>query len=115
MGNYCHIFRFELVMLMWVVLGIKPHAVGKRTPRVPVSYSYDKDGREKLFSPSKHNSKGKVDDPNDDDVAHEIALVLTEASQRDGSPQLSQTPNPKIEGHVLSPIRNDRMVIIHRF
>lgn len=102
-------------MLMWVVLGIKPHAVGKRTPRVPVSYSYDKDGRERLFSPSKHNSKGKVDDPNDDDVAHEIALVLTEASQRDGSPQLSQTPNPKIEGHVLSPIRNDRMVIIHRF
>ncbi|XP_038890846.1 protein ALWAYS EARLY 3 isoform X5 [Benincasa hispida] len=89
--------------------GIKPHAVGKRTPRVPVSYSYDKDSREKLFSPSKHSSKAKVDDPNDDDVAHEIALVLTEASQRDGSPQLSQTPNPKIEGHVLSPIRNDRM------
>ncbi|XP_031739375.1 protein ALWAYS EARLY 3 isoform X1 [Cucumis sativus] len=89
--------------------GIKPHAVGKRTPRVPVSYSYDKDGRDKLFSPSKHNSKAKVDDPNDDDVAHEIALVLTEASQRDGSPQLSQTPNPKIESHVLSPIRNDRM------
>ncbi|XP_022973709.1 protein ALWAYS EARLY 3-like isoform X1 [Cucurbita maxima] len=89
--------------------GIKPHAVGKRTPRVPVSYSYDKDSRERIFSPSRHTSKLKVDDPNDDDVAHEIALVLTEASQRDGSPQLSQTPNPKIEGHVLSPIRNDRM------
>ncbi|XP_022979673.1 protein ALWAYS EARLY 3-like isoform X1 [Cucurbita maxima] len=89
--------------------GIKPHAVGKRTPRVPVSYSYDKDSRERFLSPSRHNSKTRVDDPNDDDVAHEIALVLTEASQRDGSPQLSQTPNPKIEGHVLSPTRNDRM------
>lgn len=95
------------------LLGIKPHAVGKRTPRVPVSYSYDKDIREKKFSPARQGSKQKVD-AKDDDVAHEIALVLTEASQRGGSPQLSQTLNRKSNGATPSPVQNgERMVSIH--
>ncbi|KAF5465516.1 hypothetical protein F2P56_015513 [Juglans regia] len=85
--------------------GIKPHAVGKRTPRVPVSYTFDKDSREKKFSPARQGSKQKVD-AKDDDVAHEIALVLTEASQRGGSPQLSQTPNRKSNGAAPSPVQN---------
>uniref|UniRef100_A0A2N9IY91 HTH myb-type domain-containing protein n=1 Tax=Fagus sylvatica TaxID=28930 RepID=A0A2N9IY91_FAGSY len=84
--------------------GIKPHAVGKRTPRVPVSY-YDKDNAEKYFSPARQGSKQKVD-AKDDDVAHEIALVLTEASQRGGSPQLSRTPNRKTKGARSSPVKN---------
>ncbi|XP_062175130.1 protein ALWAYS EARLY 3 isoform X2 [Alnus glutinosa] len=83
--------------------GIKPHAVKKRTPRVPVSY--DRDNGEKYFSPARHSSKQRVD-AKDDDVAHEIALVLTEASQRGGSPQLSRTPNRKTKGATLSPVHN---------
>lgn len=52
-------------------------------------------------------------DAKDDDVAHEIALVLTEASQRGGSPQLSQTPNRKSNGATPSPVQNgERMVSI---
>lgn len=83
--------------------GIKPHAVKKRTPRVPVSY--DRDNGEKYFSPARQSSKQRLD-AKDDDVAHEIALVLTEASQRGGSPQLSQTPNRKTKGATLSPVQN---------
>lgn len=45
-------------------------------------------------------------DTNDDDVAHEIALALTEASQRGGSPQASQTPNRRSESVMSSPARN---------
>ncbi|KAA3485308.1 protein ALWAYS EARLY 3 isoform X2 [Gossypium australe] len=40
----------------------------------------------------------------DDDVAHEVALALTEASQRGGSPQVSRTPNRKAE--TPSPVIN---------
>lgn len=83
--------------------GIKPHAVKKRTPRVPVSY--DRDTGEKYFSPARQSSKQRAD-AKDDDVAHEIALVLTEASQRGGSPQLSQTPNRKTKGAMSSPVQN---------
>ncbi|KAK2646186.1 hypothetical protein Ddye_021381 [Dipteronia dyeriana] len=72
----------------------RPRAVAKRTPRVPVSYSYDKDNAEKYLSPSRQGFKAKVGTI-DDDVAHEIALALTEASQRGGSPQVSQTPKRK--------------------
>ena len=53
-------------------------------------------------------------DAKDDDVAQEIALVLTEASQRGGSPQLSRTPNRKTKGARSSPVKNgERMVSIH--
>ncbi|KAJ6769463.1 PROTEIN ALWAYS EARLY 1-RELATED [Salix koriyanagi] len=76
--------------------GSKPWAVGKRTPRVPVTYSYDKYSEEKYVSPIRQGFKVKADAV-DDDVAHEIALALTEASQRGGSPQVSQTPKRKIK------------------
>ncbi|XP_065863604.1 protein ALWAYS EARLY 3 [Euphorbia lathyris] len=81
--------------------GSRPWTVGKRTPRVPVSF--DKDSGERYISPLRLGLKGKVDEL-DDDVAHEIALVLTEASQRAGSPQVSQTPNKKSE--TPSPVQN---------
>eukprot|EP00258_Populus_trichocarpa_P047358 XP_024463377.1 protein ALWAYS EARLY 3 isoform X1 [Populus trichocarpa] len=74
--------------------GSKPWAVGKRTPRVPVTYSFDKYSEEKYVSPIRQSLKVKADAV-DDDVAHEIALALTEASQRGGSPQVSQTPKRK--------------------
>ncbi|KAI8015594.1 Protein ALWAYS EARLY 3 [Camellia lanceoleosa] len=67
--------------------GSRPRAVG-RTPRFPVSYSYEKVNGEKFFSPTRQGLKLKVD-ANDDDVAHEVALTLAEASQRGGSPQVS--------------------------
>ena len=53
-------------------------------------------------------------DTKDDDVAHEIALVLTEASQRGGSPQLSQTPNQKTKGATRSSVQNwEKMVTFY--
>ncbi|KAA8527473.1 hypothetical protein F0562_034812 [Nyssa sinensis] len=85
--------------------GSRPRAVGKRTPRFPVSYSLEKVNGEKFFSPTRQGLKLKVD-ANDDDVAHEIALALAEASQRGGSPQVSQTPNRKTESVLSSPIQN---------
>ncbi|XP_052188738.1 protein ALWAYS EARLY 3 isoform X2 [Diospyros lotus] len=89
-------------------VGSRPRAVGKRTPRFPVSYSYEKANGEKIFSPTRHGLKLKVD-ANDDDVAHEVALALAEASQR-GSPQVSHTPNRRAESAMSSPIRSaDRM------
>ncbi|XP_048424152.1 protein ALWAYS EARLY 2 isoform X4 [Pyrus x bretschneideri] len=69
--------------------GDQPRAVGKRTPRVPVSYPHKKDDKEAYVSPIKKGRKSEGD--NDDDVSHVVAL-LTEASQRGGSPQVSQTP-----------------------
>lgn len=42
---------------------------------------------------------------NDDDVTHKIALALTEASQRGGSPQVSQTPSRRTESVMSSPAR----------
>ncbi|ESQ47723.1 hypothetical protein EUTSA_v10019941mg [Eutrema salsugineum] len=71
-----------------------PRAVGKRTPRIPISYTPEKDTRERYLSPVKrcHNQKG---DDTDDDMEHEIALALTEASQRGGSTKNSHTPNRK--------------------
>lgn len=81
----------------------RPRAVGKRTPRVPISFSHDKNKGERYFSPIRQGMKLKVDAV-DDDVAHEIALALTEASQRGGSPQVSRTPNRKAE--TPSPVLN---------
>ncbi|KAK9292843.1 hypothetical protein L1049_020823 [Liquidambar formosana] len=69
-------------------------AVGKRTPRFPVSYSYKKEGR-----------KLEVD-ANDDDVAHVAALALTEASQRGGSPQVSRTPYRRTNYMKTSPVKS---------
>lgn len=89
--------------------GIIPHAVRKRTPRVPVLYS-DRDNREKTISPTKQNLKHNLD-VTDDDVTHEIAMALTEASQKGGSPRVSRMPYRKIGGSMLTPLRNgERMV-----
>ncbi|XP_022740959.1 protein ALWAYS EARLY 3-like isoform X2 [Durio zibethinus] len=82
----------------------RPRAVGKRTPRVPISFSHDKNKGERYFSPIRQGVKPKVDAVVDD-VAHEIALALTKASQRGGSPQVSRTPNRKAE--TPSPVLNN--------
>jgi len=74
------------------VSGIRPHAVRKRTPRVPISYSIGKDNGEKLFLSNRQSSKQLVDT---NDVAHKIALALTEASQRGGSSKISESPDKK--------------------
>ncbi|XP_061348443.1 protein ALWAYS EARLY 2-like [Gastrolobium bilobum] len=71
--------------------GSQPRAVGKRTPRVPVNYSYKKDYRENYVSPNKRSLKSDFD-ANDDEVAHVAAFALTEAAQRGSVPQISQMP-----------------------
>ncbi|XP_019464011.1 PREDICTED: protein ALWAYS EARLY 3 isoform X2 [Lupinus angustifolius] len=72
--------------------GIKPHAVRKRTPRVPISHSIGKDNGEKILSSARQRNKQMVDS---NDFAHKIALALTEASQRGGSSTISGSPNKK--------------------
>ncbi|KAE9598128.1 putative transcription factor MYB/SANT family [Lupinus albus] len=71
--------------------GSQPRAVGKRTPRIPVYYSNKIDNGENYILPNKRNLKSAFDNT-DDEVAHVAALALTEAAQRGGSPQISQTP-----------------------
>lgn len=68
-----------------------PRVVGKRTPRFPVSFLNKKDGRENHVSLNKRGRKSEAD-ATDDDVAHGAALVLTAASHRGGSPQVSRSP-----------------------
>lgn len=82
--------------------GNQPRAVGKRTPRIPVRYTYDKDSIGRYFSPARQELKSKLD-VDDEDVAHEVALALAEASHRGGSPQVSQTPNKRRETVSKSP------------
>ncbi|MED6120142.1 hypothetical protein PIB30_018353 [Stylosanthes scabra] len=84
--------------------GSQPRAVGKRTPRVPVYYSYKKDERESYVSPNKRLLKSAFD-ANDDEVAHVAALALTEAAKRGGSPQVSQTP-PRRSHQKFSPVQS---------
>ncbi|KAM3337589.1 protein ALWAYS EARLY 3 isoform X1 [Capsicum galapagoense] len=81
--------------------GSRPRAVGKRTPRFPVSFSNENPMGEEYFSPSRRSLKLQADDT-DDDV--KIALVLTEASQRGGSPQVSQTLNRWTDSAMSSPL-----------
>lgn len=95
---YCLLLYLErnffkpLIFIVWdYVLGIRPHAVRKRTPRVPVS-SVGKDTGEKKFSSARPGFRQIVDS---NDVAHKIALALTEASQRGGSSKVSGAPNNK--------------------
>ncbi|GAA0140848.1 DNA metabolism protein [Lithospermum erythrorhizon] len=87
--------------------GSRPRAVGKRTPRFPVSFSYENVRGEKYFSPNRQGLKMKGNN-NEDEVAHEIALALAEASQRRGSPQASQTPNKITESIMSSPTRKSQ-------
>ncbi|KAL7104987.1 hypothetical protein ACP275_07G016600 [Erythranthe tilingii] len=85
--------------------GSRPRPVGKRTPRFPVSYTYENDNRENYFSPNRQGLKLKAN-ADDDEVAHEIAIALAEASQRGGSPQVSGTPNRRAESVMSSPFRH---------
>ncbi|GAB4843579.1 hypothetical protein Ancab_013544 [Ancistrocladus abbreviatus] len=82
--------------------GSQTRAVGKRTPRFPVRYTYDKDNKAKYLSPARQGLRIKAD-PDHDDVAHEVALALAEASNRGGSPQLSHTPDKRRKNAVPSP------------
>lgn len=82
----------------------------KRTPRFPVSFSHKKDVAETYASPSKRGRKLEVD-TNDDKVARVAALTLAEASQRGGSPQISQTSYRRTEHITSSPAQSwERMV-----
>ncbi|KAG8372968.1 hypothetical protein BUALT_Bualt12G0122200 [Buddleja alternifolia] len=85
--------------------GSRPCPVGKRTPRFPVSFSYENINGEKYFSPTKQGLKLKAN-ADDDEVAHEIAIALAEASQRGGSPQVSRTPSKRAESATSSPFRH---------
>ncbi|KAJ7973358.1 Protein ALWAYS EARLY 3 [Quillaja saponaria] len=85
--------------------GSQPRAVGKRTPRFPVSYSYKRDDRQNYVSPYKRGRKSEIN-ANDDVVAHVAALALTEASQRGGSPPVSQTAYRRAEHLKSSPVRS---------
>ncbi|KAH9755099.1 protein ALWAYS EARLY 2 [Citrus sinensis] len=82
----------------------QPRAVKKRTPRFPVSYSQKKDDRDDYIPLNKKDRRSAVD-ANDDEVAHVAALALTEASQRGGSPQVSQSPHKKTEHGKSSPVQ----------
>ncbi|KAL7584291.1 hypothetical protein Lser_V15G44887 [Lactuca serriola] len=63
--------------------------VRKRTPRFPINHSSRRDNNNigNYLSPYKRSQRREVDD-----VAHGAALALTEASQRGGSPHVSQSP-----------------------
>ncbi|KAJ0734567.1 putative transcription factor MYB-related family [Helianthus annuus] len=61
--------------------------VRKRTPRFPINHLLRRENNGNHVSPYKRNQKREVDD-----VAHGAALALTEALQRGGSPQVSQSP-----------------------
>ncbi|KAM1171627.1 hypothetical protein ACFX14_021853 [Malus domestica] len=88
--------------------GIRPHAVKKRTPRVPVAYSSDKDDSRNYVSPARRGLKPSVDTKNDD-VANEIALALTEASHRGDSPLVSWKSKRKAKGTPPT-VRNGEMM-----
>ncbi|KEH43078.1 protein ALWAYS EARLY 2 isoform X3 [Medicago truncatula] len=87
--------------------GLQPRAVGKRTPRVPVYHSQKKDDRENYVSPNKRSLKSTVDG-NDDEVEH-VAFALSRASQRGGSPLVSQTPRRRGEQKFSPAQSRDRM------
>ena len=94
---------------MGFVSGIRPHAVKKRTPRVPVACN-DKDNSKKYFSPARQGIKTSTDG-NDVNMGQEIPLSLTEPSHR-GSPQFSRTPKLKAKSSISSPFHGERMVIL---
>ncbi|MBA0771205.1 hypothetical protein Gotri_019703 [Gossypium trilobum] len=88
--------------------GILPHACRKRTPRVPVSYSYRRDDTESFVPPTKRIKKSEVDDKDDEHVA---ALTLTGTLQKGGSPCASRSPYKITERRRCSPVRSyDRML-----
>ncbi|KAB1994909.1 hypothetical protein ES319_D13G127600v1 [Gossypium barbadense] len=89
--------------------GINPHAVGRRTPRVPVSYSYRRDDMENYNLPKKRVKKSEA---NDNDDEHVAAVTLTGALQRGSCPQFSQRPYKKAECRRSAPVQcYDRMLL----
>ncbi|TYH34571.1 hypothetical protein ES332_D13G136200v1 [Gossypium tomentosum] len=89
--------------------GINPHAVGRRTPRVPVSYSYRRDDMENYNPPKKRVKKSEA---NDNDDEHVAAVTLTGALQRGSCPQFSQRPYKKAECRRSAPVQcYDRMLL----
>lgn len=52
---------------------------------------------------------------NDDEVAHEVAIALAEASQRGGSPQVSRTPSKRAESVMSSPFRHAQRKVMLDF
>ncbi|GMI79542.1 ARABIDOPSIS THALIANA ALWAYS EARLY 3, ALWAYS EARLY 3 [Hibiscus trionum] len=88
--------------------GILPHACRKRTPRVPVSYSYRRDDTESVIPPTKRVKKSEVDDKDDE---HAAAMTLTGPLQKGGSPHLSRSPYKRAEHRRSPPVcRYDRML-----
>ncbi|KAL6535373.1 hypothetical protein OROMI_026747 [Orobanche minor] len=85
--------------------GSRPCPVRKRTPRFPVSCSYENANGEKFVSPTRQGLKLRAD-ANDDEVAHEIAMTLAEASHTGGSPQVARIPSRRPERVMLSPSRH---------
>ncbi|CAH9059613.1 unnamed protein product [Cuscuta europaea] len=85
--------------------GTRPRVVGKRTPRFPVPYSHENVNDSNAFYSSRHDLKRKFDTNDDDEVAHEIAIVLAEASQRGGSPQITETPTRRADSALSTPAR----------
>ncbi|CAI0551250.1 unnamed protein product [Linum tenue] len=82
------------------LLGGQPRAVGKRTPRFPVSYNKDNAINYAFQRNRKLNAVSR-----EEEVAHVAALVLTETSRRGGS-QVSQTSRGRIEQDTLSLVKS---------
>ncbi|XP_024015141.1 protein ALWAYS EARLY 2 isoform X2 [Eutrema salsugineum] len=81
--------------------GTQRRATGKRTPRVPVQTSLMRD---EGSTPPNKRARKQLDA--NDDVAHFLALALTDASRRGGSPKVSETPNRRTEISDSSPIKS---------
>ncbi|KAJ9557042.1 hypothetical protein OSB04_011656 [Centaurea solstitialis] len=79
--------------------------VRKRTPRFPINHSSRRDNSGFYVSPYKRSQKREVDD-----VAHGAALALTEASQRGGSPQVSQSPY-RIDRMKTTPLKGRQKIL----
>uniref|UniRef100_A0A2P2J571 Uncharacterized protein n=1 Tax=Rhizophora mucronata TaxID=61149 RepID=A0A2P2J571_RHIMU len=89
--------------------GGQPRAVRKRTPRVPITYMNKRDDEENTPVLNTKGRKSNNND-NDDEVVHDAALALAEASHRGSSPQVSQTPQRRTKYTDLPPIRSwDKM------
>ncbi|KAG8472789.1 hypothetical protein CXB51_034723 [Gossypium anomalum] len=89
--------------------GINPNAVGRRTPRIPVSYSYRRDDMENYNPPKKRVKKSEA---NDNDDEHVAAVTLTGALQRGSCPQFSQRTYKKAECRRSTPVQSyDRMLL----
>ncbi|KAK4769059.1 hypothetical protein SAY86_027209 [Trapa natans] len=84
--------------------GDQPRAVGKRTPRFPVSSLYRRDGRDNSIYQNKRS--GKPEGEKDDVVAHEAALALAVASHKSNSPQASGSPFNRSKRLKPSPVQS---------